>query len=55
MNANDEHQDVVHNSAYNPFPQPQTFPSGWDTSEMLSRPQPVPVESLDDKPNEVDR
>jgi hypothetical protein len=32
MNTQDENQDAAQNSAYNPFPQPQTIPSGWDTS-----------------------
>ena len=32
MNTNHEDQDVSDNSAYNAFPEPQTIPSGWDTS-----------------------
>ena len=32
MNTQDENQDTVQTSAYNPFPEPQTIPSGWDTS-----------------------
>ena len=32
MNTNNEEQEVMVNSAYNPFPEPQTIPSGWDTS-----------------------
>ncbi len=32
MNTNNEERDVNSNSAYNPFPEPQTIPSGWDTS-----------------------
>ncbi len=34
-----EDQDVVQNSAYNPFPEPQTIPSGWDTSGFFSEPK----------------
>jgi hypothetical protein len=30
MNTQNETQEV--NSAFNPFPQPQTIPTGWDTS-----------------------
>ena len=39
MNTQDEKQDTVQTSAYNPFPEPQTIPSGWDTSAFLSVPQ----------------
>ncbi len=39
MNITKEEQDVTCNSAYNPFPEPQTIPSGWDLSEMMSAPQ----------------
>jgi hypothetical protein len=39
MNTQDEDRDVVCNSAYNPFPEPQTIPSGWDTSVFFSTPQ----------------
>lgn len=40
MNTQDENQDIVHSSAYNPFPEPQTIPAGWDTSVFLSAPEP---------------
>ena len=40
MNTQDEHQDTVQTSAYNPFPEPQTIPSGWDTSGFFSLPEP---------------
>jgi hypothetical protein len=45
MNAQDENQDTVQTSAYNPFPEPQTIPSGWDTSEFFSPPQPTSNET----------
>lgn len=48
MNTQDDKQDTVQSNAYNPFPEPQTIPSGWDTSELISMPPAVPVESLDD-------
>jgi hypothetical protein len=47
MNTEDDKQDTVQSSAYNPFPEPQTIPSGWDTSEFVSNPRAVPVEGLD--------
>ena len=48
MNAPDETQDASFNSAYNPFPEPQTIPSGWDASAILSTPQTGPVMDEDD-------
>jgi hypothetical protein len=47
MNAQDENQDTIHTSAYNPFPEPQTIPSGWDTSGFLSAPQPASDEAAE--------
>ena len=41
MNTQDEKQDTAQTAAYNPFPEPQTIPSGWDTSELISQPEPV--------------
>ena len=41
MNTQDEKQDTARTAAYNPFPEPQTIPTGWDTSELLSAPQPA--------------
>jgi len=35
MNTHDDHQET---SAYNPFPEPQTIPSGWDTSTFYATP-----------------
>ena len=48
MNAQNENQDTAQTVAYNPFPEPQTIPSGWDTSELLFTPQPTSVEQPDD-------
>ena len=39
MNAQDEKQETTQNSAYNPFPEPQTIPSGWDLSGFDSIPE----------------
>lgn len=36
MNTSNEDQAVADNSAYNPFPEPQTIPAGWDTSTFFS-------------------
>jgi hypothetical protein len=31
----DTHDEEVQNTAYNPFPEPQTIPSGWDLSGII--------------------
>ena len=37
MNPQDKDQDMTfQTAAYNPFPEPQTIPSGWDVSEFTS-------------------
>jgi len=41
MNTQDENQDTIQTSARTPFPEPQTIPSGWDTSAFLCDPQPA--------------
>ncbi|MDP1713337.1 MAG: hypothetical protein Q8L41_01205 [Anaerolineales bacterium] len=48
MTTQDEKQDTVQTSAYNPFPEPQTIPSGWDTSGFLSAPEPAPISEAED-------
>jgi len=47
MNTQDESQDTVQSAAYNPFPEPQTIPSGWDTSTLFSAPPPVSKELVE--------
>jgi hypothetical protein len=42
MNTQDE-KDIR-----NPFPEPQTIPSGWDTSVFSSTSEPVSVSEEDD-------
>ena len=39
MNTHYENQDTSQNSAYNPFPEPQTIPSGWDFAALTSKPE----------------
>ena len=48
MNTRNEEQDVVSNSAYNPFPEPQTIPSGWDFSALTSQAETDPVLTEED-------
>ena len=46
MNTQNENQEIT--STRNPFPEPQTIPTGWDTSVFSSAPQPVSVEEAED-------
>ena len=48
MTTQDEDQDAVHSSAFDPFPQPQTIPSGWDLSGLLPTPQSAPAVDEED-------
>ena len=43
MNPENEERDVMQQHCFEPFPEPQTIPSGWDTSAILSAPMPAPV------------
>ena len=52
MNTQDEKQDTVQAAAYNPFPEPQTIPSGWDVSEFSSKPQ-SDLEMVKDSSTEI--
>lgn len=47
QNTQDETQDTVPNSTYNPFPEPQTIPSGWDPIGLFFALQPVSTEQVD--------
>ncbi len=48
MNTQDENRDTVQTPARNSFPEPQTIPSGWDTSGFASTPKADSVEQVDD-------
>ena len=48
MKTQDEKQDTFQTAAYNPFPEPQTIPTGWDTSEFFSPSQPIPDQQEDE-------
>lgn len=47
MNTQNEKLDMNQSAAYNPFPEPQTIPSGWDMSAFFSIPQLVSHEQVD--------
>lgn len=40
MTTQNEDQDVFRTHGFDPFPEPQTIPSGWDVSGLLSAPEP---------------
>jgi hypothetical protein len=48
MTTQDENRDTVQPQYFDPFPQPQTIPSGWDTSGLVSDPQPATVVDEED-------
>jgi hypothetical protein len=48
MNTQDEDRDVTQSHCFDPFPEPQTIPSGWDMSTLLSAPATDTVQQVDD-------
>lgn len=48
MNTQDENQDTAQTSDRNSFPEPQTIPSGWDTSGFSSASGSASDEQEDD-------
>jgi hypothetical protein len=48
MNTQDENRDFVQSQYFDPFPEPQTIPSGWDTSGFFSAPRADTVTASDD-------
>jgi len=48
MKAPFEDRDLFQSDYFDPFPQPQTIPSGWDLSGLFPTPLPESVESADD-------
>jgi hypothetical protein len=51
MNAQDDKQETTQNSAYNPFPEPQTIPSGWDLSGLVANAE---ADSIMDQDNSTE-
>ena len=48
MNPANEERDVFQTHCFDPFPEPQTIPAGWDTSAILSAPKVDSVTDEDD-------
>ena len=42
-------QDTTQSQYFDPFPEPQTIPAGWDTSTLLSVPKTASVQDVDNK------
>jgi hypothetical protein len=51
MTAQFEDEKVVQPVGYDPFPQPQTIPAGWDVSEFFSE---LEVSTMADDPVETE-
>jgi hypothetical protein len=48
MNPEDEDRDVFQSHCFDPFPQPQTIPAGWDTDAILTASVHDSVQHADD-------
>jgi hypothetical protein len=55
MTTQDENQEFSRTEVFDPFPKPQTIPSGWDVSELLSDTKSAPAPELDSKADEGTR
>ena len=43
-----EDRNTIQEPIFDPFPEPNTMPAGWDLSELTSDPQPAPATPADD-------
>ncbi len=50
MSTPTEDTNVVQNPIFDPFPEPQTMPSGWDLSGLTPEPEPAPAPPVNDTP-----
>jgi len=50
MSTPNENTNVPETQIFEPFPEPQTMPSGWDLSGLTPEPQPAPADSTTDNP-----
>jgi hypothetical protein len=48
MTTQNEERDVFQTHCFEPFPEPQTIPAGWDTSTLLSSPTSDSVQQAND-------
>jgi hypothetical protein len=47
MSTPSENTNVPENPIFEPFPEPQTMPSGWDLSGLTPNSEPAPVTPAD--------
>jgi len=52
MNTPNEDRDFFQSEAFDPFPQPQTIPAGWDLSGLFPTPALDSAEQDDDLADE---
>jgi hypothetical protein len=50
MSTPTENTNVSETPIFDPFPEPQTMPSGWDLSGLTPDPVPAPADLADDMP-----
>ncbi len=50
MSTPNEDTTVAETPIFDPFPEPNTMPSGWDLSRLTPEPQPAPADPADDVP-----
>ncbi len=48
MNTQNDDRDMFDFQSFDPFPQPQTIPAGWDLSALLSTTEPASEQWADD-------
>ena len=48
MTTQNEERDVFQTHCFEPFPEPQTIPAGWDTSTILSTPVLDSAQQMED-------
>jgi hypothetical protein len=50
MSTPNENPNVPEAPIFDPFPEPNTMPAGWDLSGLTSDPAPAPVAPIEDTP-----
>lgn len=50
MSTPNEDTNVAESLIFEPFPEPNTMPSGWDLSGLTPEPLPASVDQADDVP-----
>ena len=48
MSTPNEETNVVQGPIFDPFPEPSSYPSGWDLSGLTPNPEPAPATPVAD-------